>query len=78
MPSNEPLDFAKIQRSEVDELFGPKSNSRKAAEMLKHDPDRYHAIKQAGCYIFGTISEAMLPVKHRISKQDLEAKLLAM
>jgi len=76
----EQIDFAKIPRSEVEELFGcpkpggPKADSRKAADMLKFNPERYHAAKQAGCYIFGTISESMVPVKYRISKQDLEAK----
>src|SRR5712664_1554556 len=79
----EQIDFAKIPRSEVEELFGsskpggPKADSRRATELLKYNPDRYHAAKQAGCYIFGTISESMVPVKYRISKQALEAKRLA-
>jgi hypothetical protein len=74
----EQIDFAKIPRSEVEELFprpgGPKSDSRKATETLKYRPDFYHAAKQNAVYILGTVSESMLPTKYRISKADLETK----
>ena len=73
----EQIDFAKIPRSEVDELFGSKANSRKATETLKYRPDFYHAAKQAAVYLYGTVAESMLPMQHRISKQALEAKRLA-
>ncbi len=75
------VDFAKIPRSEVEELFprpgGPKPDSRKATETLKYRPDFYHAAKQNAVYILGTVSESMLSMKYRISKPALEAKRLA-
>jgi hypothetical protein len=77
----EQIDFAKIPRSEVEELFprpgGPKVDSRKATETLKYRPDFYHAAKQAAVYLYGTVAESMLPMQHRMSKQVLEAKRLA-
>jgi hypothetical protein len=73
----EQLDFAKFSRAEVEEVFGNKSDSRKAAHLAKHDPARYHALKQAAVYTYGLVSEAMLPRQHRFTREQLDAKARA-
>ncbi len=70
-------DYSKFSRAEVEEVFGPKSNSLKAAQMAKFQPDLYAALKQSAAYIHGIIAPAMLPRSSQLTREQLDAKARA-
>lgn len=72
MPNN--TDFTTHKREAVTEIFGPGSDSRKAAELARRDPALYNSLKQSACYEFGLLPEAMLPLRSRVKKEDIEAR----
>jgi hypothetical protein len=73
---SEKYDYAKFTRDEVERVFGPRS-SAEAARMAKYEPQKYAALKQAGCYVFGTISESMLPRASRLTPEQRDKKARA-
>lgn len=70
-------DYARFSRAECEEIFGPKSNSLKAAQMAKFQPDLYAALKQSSCYTHGIIAEAMLPRSSQLTREQLAEKARA-
>ena len=68
------LDFDKFTKEEVTAVIGPGSDSRKAAEMAKHRPELYAALKQSACYTHGIIAPAMLPRSSQLTREQLDAK----
>ena len=74
---SEKYDYSKFSRSEVEAVFGPKSNSLKAAQMAKFQPDLYAALKQSAAYIHGIIAPAMLPRSSQLTREQLDAKARA-
>src|SRR5258708_21887909 len=73
----EQYDYSKFSRAEVEAVFGPRSNSLEAARMAKFEPTKYAALKQAGVYLFGLISESMLPRASQLTREQREAKTRA-
>jgi hypothetical protein len=71
---SEKLDFDKFTKEEVTAVIGPGSDSRKAAEMAKHRPELYAALKQSACYTHGVIAEAMLPRASQLTREQLDSK----
>jgi hypothetical protein len=74
---SEKYDYATFSRAEVEEVFGPKSNSLKAAQMAKFEPQKYAALKQSACYTHGIIAEAMLPRSSQLTREQLDQKAKA-
>jgi hypothetical protein len=74
MSSSNELDFAKFTKEEVTQVFGPGSDSRKAYELSKRQPNLYAAMKQAAVYNFGLLPEAMLPRASQLTRDQLELK----
>jgi|ERR1700730_16987850 len=74
---SEKYDYSKFSRAEAEEVFGPKSNSLKAAQMAKFQPDLYAALKQSAAYIHGIIAPAMLPRSSQLTREQLDAKARA-
>ena len=70
-------DYARFSRQEVEEIFGPKSDSLKAARLAKTDPEKYTALKQSGAYIHGIIAPAMLPRSSQLTREQLDVKARA-
>ena len=70
-------DYARFSKQEVEEIFGPKSDSLKAARLAKTDPEKYTALKQSGAYIHGIIAPAMLPRSSQLTREQLDAKARA-
>jgi hypothetical protein len=65
------------EEQQVREIFGPGSNSLKAAQMAKLDPQKYAQLKQAACYTYGIIAEAMLPRASQLTREQREQKARA-
>src|ERR1700751_4333360 len=65
------------EEQEVREIFGPSSNSLKASRLAKTDPARYAALKQAACYTYGIVAEAMLPRSSQLTREQREQKARA-
>ena len=63
------------EEQQVREIFGPTSNSLKAAQMAKHQPDLYAKLKQAACYSYNIVPEAMLPRSSQLTREQREAKI---
>jgi len=67
-------DFTTHKRESVVEVFGPGSDSRKAADLARRDPALYNSLKQAAVYEFGLLPEEMLNRASRVKKEDREAR----
>ena len=65
------------EERQVREIFGPGSNSAKASQVAKFDPQKYAALKVAACYTYGIIPESMVPMQHRLTREQLDAKARA-
>ncbi len=65
------------EEQQVREIFGPTSNSLKAAQMAKHQPDLYAKLKQAACYSYNIVPEAMLPRSSQLTREQRDAKTRA-
>jgi hypothetical protein len=71
MPNNN--DWSTHTRDQVGAIFGPGSDSRKAADLARRDPALYNSLKQAAVYSFSLLPEEMLNRASRIKKEDREA-----
>jgi hypothetical protein len=74
---SEKYDYSKFSKQEAEEIFGPTSNSVKAAQMAKFDPQKYSALKQSAAYIHGLIAPVMLPRASQLTREQLDAKARA-
>ena len=64
--------FSKYTPQEVSGVFGPKSNSKLASDLQRRDPATYVAMKQTAVYRDGLVPETMLPLKSRLTPEQLE------
>src|SRR6267378_1731038 len=72
MPTNS-NDWTSFTREQVGQIFGPGSDSRKAADLARRDAKLYTSLKQAAVYSFSILPEEMLNRASRIKKADREA-----
>ena len=72
MPTNS--DWTSHTREQVSQIFGPGSDSRKAADLARRDPALYNSLKQSAVYSFSILPEEMLNRANRIKKEDREAQ----